>query len=62
MADKPSFLKNHADTLAIIGVNIAMGSILVALYLSNVSSINAVNSRIDNLYTMFYDLLKEVKK
>ena len=62
MNDKPSFLKDHADTLAIIGVNIGIAAILVAMCLSNMSNINAVNARIDTLHVMFYDLLKETRK
>lgn len=62
MEDKSNFLKNHADTLAIIGVNIGIGAILVTMCLSNMSNINAANARIDTIYNMFYDLLKEVKK
>lgn len=64
-----SFLKNHADTLAIIGVNLALGAIALNLCISNMSSISALNSRVDaaniradTLHTMFYDLLKEVRK
>jgi hypothetical protein len=60
--NKPTFFKNHADTIAIIGVNIAMMAILVMLYLSNVSSITAANARIDTIHVMFYDLLREGKK
>jgi uncharacterized membrane-anchored protein YhcB (DUF1043 family) len=73
---KPSFLKNHADTVAIIGVNLGIAAILVAILLSNISSIQAVNARmdasnsrldasqarLDTMYTMFYDLLKEQRK
>jgi len=73
---KPSFLKNHADTLAIIGVNLGIAAILVAILLSNISSIQSVNARMDAsnarmdtantrmdaMYVMFYDLLKEQKK
>ena len=69
MNDKPSFLKNHADTVAIIGVNLAIAAILMAICLSNISSISSVNSRMDaanarmdTLHVMFYDLLKEGKK
>jgi len=66
MNDKPSFLKNHADTVAIIGVNLAIAAILMAICLSNISSVNsrmdAANARMDTLHVMFYDLLKEGKK
>ena len=67
--EKPSFLKNHADTVAIMGLNLAIAGILIALYISNVSNISSVNarmdaanSRMDTLHVMFYDLLKEGKK
>lgn len=71
--EKPSFLKNHADTLAIIAVNITTCAILISMCVSNSSRIDAANARIDNAITisnaktekitdMFYDLLKEVKK
>jgi len=66
---KPSFLRDHADTIAIMGVNLAIAGILIALYLSNASQITALNSRMDaantrmdTMYVMFYDLLKEGKK
>lgn len=66
---KQSFLKNHADTLAIIGVNIGIAALLVSILLSNISSIQATNSRMDSanarmdtMHVMFYDLLKESKK
>lgn len=57
-----NFFKSHADTLAIIGVNVAMAAIILNITLSNISTIQANNARIDTLHTMFYDLLKEVKK
>ncbi len=69
MENKPSFLKNHADTLAIIGVNLAIAAIYACILISNISSINAANARVDTanarmdtLHIMFYDLLNEVKK
>jgi hypothetical protein len=67
--DKPSFLRNHIDTLAIIGVNLAVAAILITLFVMNVNRIDSANIRIDGanvrsdqLHIMFYDLLKEVKK
>lgn len=69
MIKEPSFLRNHADTISIIAVNICIAVIMITLHLSNVSSIAASNSRIDaanarmdTLHVMFYDLLKEGKK
>lgn len=64
-----NFLKNHADTLAIIGVNIAIAAILIMMTLSNMASIDSANSRMDaanarmdTIHVMFYDLLKESRK
>jgi hypothetical protein len=62
MEEKQSFLKNHADTLAIIAVNIGVAAILISLWISNSSRIDSANSRMDTLHVMFYDLLKEGKK
>ena len=76
MEKKASFLKHHADTLAIIAVNIAMMGILVSLFISNNSSISvinqnilstnqridATNSRIDKTYNLIYDILNKDKK
>ena len=62
MKNEPGFFKNHADTIAIIGVNLAIAAILLTIFLSNMSSISAANTRIDTLHVMFYDLLKESKK
>lgn len=59
---KEIFLRNHADTIAIIGVNLAVAAILLAICLSNISSIASANARMDTLHVMFYDLLKEGKK
>ena len=63
-------MKNHWDTIAIIGVNLAIAGLLMALCISNTSQIcnsnarfeahmTAANSRIDTLHVMFYDLLRE---
>jgi predicted branched-subunit amino acid permease len=54
-----SFLKNHADTFAIIGVNVAILAIFMAIVIPIMIS---HSQRIDVLYTMFYDLLKETLK
>jgi hypothetical protein len=63
---KPSFLKNHADTIAIMGLNLAIAGILIALYISNVSNISAVNSRqdaansrFDQMHTLIYQEMKD---
>jgi hypothetical protein len=73
MDTKISFLKDHADTVAIIGVNIAIAAILLSICLTNMSNISelnsrmdanisSANSRMDQLHVMFYDLLKEGRK
>jgi hypothetical protein len=73
MEKKSGFVKDHSDTIAIIGVNLTMMAVLLTICLSNMSSIAAVNARMDasnarmdarmdTLHTMFYDLLKEGKK
>ncbi len=62
MENKESFLKNHADTLAIIGVNLAIAAMLISMHFSDVARIDATNQRIDNTYMLIYDLLKEGKK
>lgn len=55
-------MKNHWDTIAIIGVNLAVAGLLMALCISNNSQIHATNARMDTLHVMFYDLLKESKR
>ena len=63
MKNKPtSFLKNHADTMTIIGVNIALAAIMITLWISNLSTINAANARIDNTYNLINDMQKEIKQ
>jgi hypothetical protein len=44
---RQSFLRNHADTITIISVNIAIAGIYLAILLSNISGIASVNSRQD---------------
>jgi hypothetical protein len=62
MNDKPSFLKNHMDTLAIIGINVAIAAILVCMWVSNTSRIDAANARTDQLYNLICEMLKESRK
>ena len=62
MTNKPSFLKNHADTIAIISINVAIAVMLVTMIISNSHRIDAVNARADAIHLAFYDLLKEVRK
>ena len=57
---RPSFLKDHADTLAIIGVNLAIAAILVSMWISNSHRVDAANARSDQLYSIILDLLKQV--
>ncbi len=79
MSNEQSFLRNHVDTLAIIGVNIAIATVLLTISMSQGNRIDVTNARMDSnfaaanarldaanvrmdgMYTMFYDLLKEVK-
>jgi hypothetical protein len=56
------FFKDHADTIAIIAVNIALFGIALSIALTNISSIAAVNARMDTMHTMIYDLIKEGRK
>lgn len=61
--EKQSFLRNHADTIAIIGVNLGIALVLISIYLSNISSrIDIVENRIDKLYIIRNDQLRECKK
>jgi hypothetical protein len=57
-----NFFRDHADTLAIIGVNLAIAGFILSIAFMNMSNISATNARLDTLYVMFYDLLKEGKK
>ena len=66
MKNKGNFFKDHVDTLAIIGVNLAGLAILISLSIANMSSIAAANSRmdqtnsrIDNTYNMIYEMIRE---
>lgn len=47
MSEKIGFFKNHGDTIAIIGVNVAMMAILVTMCISNAHRVDTCNSRID---------------
>ena len=62
------FLKNHADTLTIIGVNIALGAMLLSMILSQSHRIDAANTRsdaimarIDAVQMIIFDMVKERK-
>lgn len=56
---KQSFLRNHADTLAIIGVNIAIGAVFLSILLSNISAIASANARIDTICVMIHSEMKD---
>jgi len=45
--EKQSFLKNHADTMAIMGLNLAIAAILISMWTANTSRVDACNARID---------------
>lgn len=44
---RPSFFKNHSDTLTIIGVNLAIAAVLVTMFISSLHRVDAANARID---------------
>lgn len=54
-------MKDRWDTIAIIGVNLAVAGIFLAIMLSHNSQIAASNARIDTIHVMIYDLIKERK-
>ncbi len=66
--EKQSFLKNHADTLAIIAVNVAIAALILNMTIANtyrVDSANvridAANSRSDALHQELVSLIKGLK-
>lgn len=56
--EKTSFMKNHADTVAIIGVNIAIAAVLITMSLANTSRTDASNARLDGLYNLISQEIK----
>jgi hypothetical protein len=62
MEKTEGFFKNHADTLAIIGVNLALFALLLTLCITNSHRIDAANARSDQLYVEFCQLIKDVRK
>lgn len=56
---KPNFFKAHADTLAIMGVNLAIAGLLISMIISNSHRIDAANARSDLLHSEFVNLLRE---
>lgn len=66
---KTGFFKSHADTLAIIGVNLAIAAFMLSFMISTSHRVDAVNSRmdavnvrLDTVHNMIYDMLKEGRK
>jgi len=59
---KPNFFKSHADTLAIMGLNLAIAALLISMIISNSHRIDAANARSDLLHTEFVNLLKDRNK
>lgn len=56
---KPSFFKSHADTLAIIAVNLAIASLLIGMIISNSNRIDTSNARSDLLHHTLHQEIKE---
>lgn len=56
---KESFFKNHGDTLAIIGVNIALIAMMLTLWTSANSRTDAVNTRMDATIALIYQESKD---
>ncbi len=63
--ENQNFFKNHADTVAIIGVNVGIAAILIMMCLSNMAAIYSANSRMDManarmdaMHIMIYDIIK----
>ncbi len=46
------FFKTHGDALAVVGVNIAMMAIMISMWIST-------NSRIDAMYSIIVGILKK---
>lgn len=57
--EKQSFLRDHADTLAIIGVNVAIFAFLASFCISNSQRIDASNARSDFLSNQIIELIKD---
>lgn len=61
MKSNPGFFQNHIDTLAIIGVNVAIAAILTTMIISNTHRVDAANARSDQLFLTLIELVKEKK-
>lgn len=48
--EKESFFKNHADAIAVVGVNIAIAAILISMWI-------AQSARIDTLYNILINMM-----
>lgn len=59
MENNNGFLRNHADAIAIIGVNIAIAAILITMWVAQSSRIDCVNSRMDNVYNVILEMIKK---
>lgn len=56
---KPSFVSKHADTFAIIGVNLAGLALLVSMWLSHATRMDTVNTRMDTIQSLIYQEMKD---
>lgn len=59
---KQNLLRAHADTLAVIAVNLTIAGFLISMIISNSHRIDAANARSDLLHNEFCELLKELRK
>lgn len=59
---RPSFLRNHSDTIAIIGINLALGAMLLTMIISNMNRIDACNARSDYLHQALIEAIKDARK
>jgi hypothetical protein len=55
MENIPTFLQNHGDTIAIIGVNIAIAAIMISMWLSHSHRIDSSHDRIDSSYQVMME-------
>jgi len=62
MNENQGFFKSHADTITIIGVNIAIAAILFSMWVSQSSRIDCCNSRMDNAFNAIVEMQKEIKQ
>lgn len=61
-------MKGHWDTIAIVGVNLAVAALLMALCISNSNRMDAANARMDaanarmdTMHVMIYDVINSRK-